>query len=132
MKKHFVTFYSPGAFVSEQTTEPIDSWDVEKAVEMSKHIKELHNATPYGFRFTTRERKDDELDSIQIETSGAYFLGGRIIMLTEIEAENDPANTILISNMRCNKWNKVIENTNSWKITLPFTDDDVLVEGNYR
>jgi len=130
MKKHFVTFYSPGTFVSEQTMESIDSWDVEKAVEMSKHIWERHNAKPYGFRFTTRERKDDELDSIQIETSGTYFLGGRIITLAEIEAENDPANTILISNMRCNGWDKVIENTNSWKITLPFTEKDILLEGN--
>ena len=34
MKKHFVTFLSPGTFVSETTTKPIASWSVEKAKAM--------------------------------------------------------------------------------------------------
>jgi hypothetical protein len=36
MKKNFVIFYSPGTFFAEDTTEPIDSWDVEKAKKMAK------------------------------------------------------------------------------------------------
>ena len=63
MKKHFVTFFSPGTFVSETTEKEIDSWDVEKAKELARSIKERHGATPYGFRFITRSRNDDELDS---------------------------------------------------------------------
>lgn len=49
MKKHFVIFYSPGTFFNEESTLPIDSWDIDKAIEMSKSIKERYNATPFGF-----------------------------------------------------------------------------------
>ena len=69
MKKHFVTFYSPGTFVAEQTTKPIDSWDVELAVSMSGEIKERYGALPYGFQFSTRERGENDLDSHEVETS---------------------------------------------------------------
>ena len=48
IEQHFVTFYSPGTFVSETSTEPIDSWDVEKAVAMSRGIVERHGAKPYA------------------------------------------------------------------------------------
>lgn len=63
MKKHFVTFFSPGTFVSETSEKPIDSWDVDTAVEMSTQILERHGARPYGFRFSTRERGQEDLDS---------------------------------------------------------------------
>lgn len=52
-----VTFYSPGTFVSETSDVPIDSWDIEKAKELARGIKERHNATPYGFRFRKRTLK---------------------------------------------------------------------------
>jgi len=74
VKKHFVIYFSPGRFIAEQTSKPIDSWDIEKAIEMSKGIKERYGAVPYGFCFTTRERNDDELDSREIERSGIYYL----------------------------------------------------------
>lgn len=128
MKKHFVTFVSPGTFFSEQTELPIEKWDVKKAVEMSKKIKERYGATPYGFYFTTRERKRTELDSKEVKTSGMYFLGGKILTLQQIKARNDPKDRILISNMECNKIDKVIENNNSWKATLPFNEGDTLLK----
>lgn len=28
MEAHFVTFFSPGTFVAEDTTKPIDSWNL--------------------------------------------------------------------------------------------------------
>ena len=128
MKKHFVEFLSPGTFVSESTTTEIDSWDVEAAVKMSKDITERHNAKPYGFRFITRERGEKDLDSKVTKTSGIYFLGGEIETIEEIEKRNDPKEEILRSNMRNNGYNRVIVNTNSYKITLPFTDEDHLLQ----
>lgn len=128
MKKHFVVFYSPGTFVSEMTEKEIDSWDIEKAKELARAIKERHNATPFGFRFITRSRKDDELDSRLSASSGMYYLGGKVRHLDFIILENNPDDQILISNMKMNGWDRVVTNTNSWKITQPLEEDDVVLE----
>lgn len=128
MKQHFVTFYSPGTFVAEDTTKPIDSWDVEKAKEMAREIKERHGATPYGFSFSTRTRGDEDLDSHVSETSATYFLGGKVRTLQEVKADNDPREEILLSNMECNGWDRIITNTNLWKWTQPLKENDVVLE----
>src|SRR5690606_2292573 len=128
MKRHFVTFYSPGTFVAETTTKPIASWDTALAVEMARKITERHSARPYGFRFTTRKREDDELDSRVVEQSPMYFLGGRIETIEEVEARNDPNEEILRSNMRGNGWNRIIVNDNSWRVRQPLKDDDVVLD----
>lgn len=112
MKKHFVTFLSAGTFVAEDTTKEISDWDVNKAVEMSKKITERYGSKPYGFYFTTRERKDDELDSKVTKRSGMYYISGKIQTLAEVKAENNPNNRILISNMECNKWDRIITSCN--------------------
>lgn len=128
MKKQFVVFYSPGTIVAETTIKPIDSWDVEQAIEMAKGIKERHGATPYGFCFITKERTAKELDSQETQRSNMYYLGGNVYTLEEIKARNDPKDKILISNMEGNGYNKVIVNNNSWQITQPFRKDDVVLQ----
>lgn len=128
MEKHFVTFYSPGTFVAETTTRPINSWDLDKAMEMAHEVVERYNATPYGFRFSTRARKDDELDSSVVKESPFYFLGGRIETLAEVEARNDPKEKILRSNMRGNGYDRIVVNDNSWRWTQPLGKDDVVLD----
>ena len=128
MEKHYVEFYSPGTFFPESTAIEISSWDVHQAVELSKGIKERHDATPFGFRFSTRRREDNELDSKQVSQSAMYYLGGKIETLEEIESRNDPEERILLANMRMNDWNKVIVNTNSYKITRPLLKGDVVLD----
>lgn len=126
VKKHFVTFYSPGTFFAEDTTKPISSWDIEKAMEMAHGVVERYNATPFGFRFSTRERKAKDLDSKETKTSGMYFLGGKIETLAQVK-KRPTAKTedrILISNMEGNKWGKIITNNNSWKMVQPFREDE--------
>jgi hypothetical protein len=128
MKKNFVEFLSPGTFVSECTTKEIDSWDVAKAQDMARDIVERHAAKPYGFRFITRTREADELDSTITDTSGIYYLGGRLRTLAEVEADNLPNEETLRWNMKANDYPVVIENNNSWKFTAPFTDRDTLLD----
>jgi len=128
MKADFVTFLSPGTFFHEDTTKPIESWDVERAKEMAREIKERHGATPFAFYFTTRARGENELDSSQVAKSCTYYLGGKIETLAEVEARNDPKESILRSNMRCNGWDRIITNTNSWKVTQPLNADDVVLD----
>ena len=126
MKKHFVTFYSPGTMFAEETSKEIDSWDVNKAIELSKSIVVRYNATPYGFIFSTSESTDWE--PRQIAKSPMYYLGGTIKTLEDVESENNPEDHILIQNMRFNGYNRIIENNNSWKSVHPLNDDDIVLQ----
>lgn len=128
MEQHFVTFYSPGTFVAESTTKPIDAWDTDVAVGMARSIQERHGALPYGFIFTTRSRGDDDLDSKVTDTSPTYYLGGKIETLEDIEARNDPNEKILRSNMKMNSYDRVVVNDNSWRWTQPLQADDVVLD----
>lgn len=133
MKKHFVTFYSPGTFVSETSEEPIDSWDVDTAVEMSTQICERYGARPYGFIFSTRERGPNDLDSKVTKTSNLYYLGGEVLTLAQVRERKDPNDKILISNMEINHWDKIVINTNSYRFTGALEKDDVVIDmSKYR
>lgn len=127
MEQHFVEFYSPGTFVPEVSTKPIDSWDVDQAIEMAKEIVERYGARPFGFRFITRTREDDELDSHVSARSNLYYLGGRIETKAEVFARNDPNESILRSNMDANKIERIIVNDNSWRFAAALHDDDVIL-----
>ena len=129
VEQHFVTFYSPGTFVSEETTKPIDAWDVEKAKALTRTITERYSATPYGFQFTTRSRTDEELDSRVVARSPMYWLGGKVETLEELKARATSADDrILVENMESNGWDRIITNTNSWRWTQPLRPDDVVLE----
>lgn len=129
MQKHYVVFYSPGTLVSETTSYEIDSWDVDKAVAKSKDVKERYNARPYGFRFVTRSRSDDELDSKETASSNMYYLGGTVRTREEVLAGTDPRESILRSNIRDNKdVTKILVNTNSYKFTTGLYDGDVVLD----
>lgn len=128
MQKHFVEFFSPGTVVAEKSLKPIDSWDVDQAISMSRAIKERHGSLPYGFQFITRGREPDELDSKIIEKSNMYYLGGKVFTIDEIRSRAYLNEKILLSNMECNKWKRVIINNNSWKWTQPLKDNDIVLE----
>lgn len=127
MKQNFVTFLSPGTFFSEQSTKPIDVWDVDRAVTMSKRVVERYNARPYGFQFTTRTRGPKDLDSKETNRSGTYFLGGRVMTLEEVKREM-PDERVLISNMKCNGYDKIVVSNTPWQSIHPLEKGDTVLQ----
>jgi hypothetical protein len=127
MQQHFVTFFSPGTFIAEDRTKPIDTWNVDDAIAMAALIVERHSAKPYGFRFTTRGREDDELDSKVIAKSPMYYIGGKVETLEEVEARNAPDEQILRGNMRGNGYSRIWVSTSGYRWTQPLNDDDVVI-----
>lgn len=140
IEKHYVQFLSPGTFVSEETTLPIDNWDTHLAAKMVKDIKERHGAKPYGFRFKTYLEVESieasgekfEVEPKEKKRSGIYFLTGKIRTAAEVLAGTDPSEHILRSNVEGNGYKAIIENNNSYRITVPFNEEDILLdmEGN--
>lgn len=128
MEKHYVTFLSPGTFVHEQRTVEIDSWNVEKAKEMARDIVERHGARPFAFEFSTRRRGPEDFDSREVAVSSRYYLGGKVETIEEVRARNDPNEKILLSNMEYNAWNRILVNTNSYRVTQPLGPDDVVLD----
>ena len=127
MKKHFIIFLSPGTFFSEQTEKPIDSWNVERAISLSRSITERYNAKPYGFQFTTRERSKNDLDSKETKRSGTYYLGGRVMTLADVKRDM-PDEQILISNMTCNGYKKVVVSETPWRSIHPLEKGDIVLQ----
>jgi hypothetical protein len=132
VKAHFVTFYSPGTFCAEDTTKPIASWDTDEACRMAHDIVERHAATPYGFRFSTRERGPNDLDSKETAHSPVYYLGGTVRTAEQVLAGTDPREDILRSNVKCNGYKRIITNSNSWKFTGAMHDGDVVLDWKPR
>jgi hypothetical protein len=128
MEQHFVTYYSPGTFVAETSIRKIDSWDVDEAMRVARSIGERYNATPYGFRFSTRSRGDEDLDSKVTKESPMYYLGGKVETLAEVKRRATEKDRILVSNMEGNGYKRIITNDNSWRWTQPLNDDDIVLD----
>jgi hypothetical protein len=140
MRKHYITFFSPGTFFSESSTKPIDAWDPVVAVKMAEQITERYNATPYGFQFSTRleaspvpdgEGGELKVESKVVEKSGMYFLGGTVLSVEDIERRGGN-NEILLSNMRGNGHLFVVETIARWTSTHPLEEKDVVVDSSGR
>ena len=129
MTKHFVTFLSAGTLVAEQSTKEIDSWNTDRAIELSRSVVERYETRPYAFYFTTRERGPDDFDSKETAKSNLYFLGGTILTLEQIKARSDSDdNSILIFNMEANGYEKVIETCRPYRFTAAFKPGDVVLD----
>jgi hypothetical protein len=103
-------------------------WSVDLAILMSKKIVERHGAVPYGFQFTTRERTEKDFDSREVAKSPFYYLGGEVFTLAQLKASGYSGNGILISNMECNHYDKVVINTNSYEWTAPLGKNDIVLD----
>jgi hypothetical protein len=134
-EKLFVQFVSPGTFFAETTEREIDSESPQLACRMAREVTERYNAKPYSFSFITKlvsDGVDDgrggklHVEPREIRRSGNYFITGTLKRFDEIAETSDTR--ILLSNMRCNDFPVVVENTNSYRATLPFNRDDVIMD----
>jgi len=123
--------------MAESSVRPIESWSPETAAAMSRTITERHGAIPYGFRFETRVVADPipdgeggtlEVEPKTVESSGMYYLGGVVETIADVEARHDPKESILLSNMQCNGYDRVITTTNGYRWTQPFEPGDHVVD----
>jgi len=137
--KNFVRFMSPGTLFHEETSKPINEWSTLDAVKMASEIVERYNSRPFAFVFETYTTSDPipdgnggtlEVKPKLIKKSGRHFLGGEVLTEEKLKQRDPEGTEILRSNMRCNGWNHVIENTNSFKVTQPFEKDDCIVDDN--
>jgi hypothetical protein len=126
MKQHYVTFYSPGTMVAEQTTKVIKGWDVDSAVKMMPEIEERYGAKPYGFRFTTKKRGWRDMHPVEIDRSGMYYVNCRVQTLEDVEAEHGKSAT-LARNMRTNGWESVVTTEKGWAWSQPLHENDVVL-----
>lgn len=139
MRKHYVTFLSPGTFVSEETRRPVASHSVSEAVGAAHSVTERHGAKPYAFYFTTVLAADPvpdgeggllRVEEREVFRSGVHYLGGKLLTLDDLEARGDPSLRILVSNMKANNWPIVVENNNSFVVVRPFEEGDLIVNAH--
>jgi len=131
-----VTFFSPGTFVSETTSKEIGEWDTRMAIAMAERIVERHGAIPYGFRFeTVRVGTTVDPDGAEVavapktlNTSGYYYIEGKLVTLDDVEARNDPSERILRDNMRYNRYPVIVETRRGYLHTRQFEHEDVIVD----
>jgi len=126
MKKRYVTFFSPGTFTAEQTTQCVASWDVKHALKILPDIVERHGATPYCFQFYTMKRGLRDMTPHEIDRSPRYFIDCKVQTLEDVEAEG-PASATLAQNMRTNNWDRIATTTKGYKWSQPMKENDVVL-----
>ena len=120
--KHYVCFMHVGPFFSETTTEEIDSWNVEKAMEMAKKWSE-HSLMPYAFYFIMKSQEETTYDQV-IFKGGTYFINGVVETLDEIKAKGNPE---LISRMETHGWDRIVT-CHPYEIMGPYEENDFIVK----
>jgi hypothetical protein len=61
-----------------------------------------------------------------------YYLGGKVKTLKQVKDRATEDDRILISNMECNGYKRIITNTNSWKWIAPLEDNDIVLDFNKK
>lgn len=116
MLKHYVTFLYPGSFVAEESSKEIDSR--EGKIKAPK--------TCFAYYLWDREEHEvnGELLKGSVKNKSGLLYFGEVMTIQEVE-EKVPNNKILISNMRINKWNKVVRTrTGNFQ---PLRNNDIVI-----
>jgi hypothetical protein len=99
MKKTYVEFYYPGSFMSESSSHEVESRDRPASIPV--------NAYAYSFYDREETVVDGEklVGLIKNRSPMTYF--GQTMTIDEVK-RNVPNCNILVSNMECNGWEKVV------------------------
>lgn len=100
MIKTYVEFFVPGSFFSESSVKEVTDRSSPKNIPDNV----------FAYRFYDIEEvvlNGEKLKSNTKNHSGMYYFG-KAYTLSEIK-ENFPSQEILISNMKCNNWKKVVK-----------------------
>lgn len=114
----YVRFLYRGIFVSETD---------DVAINHKDPMQVVCPKNAYGFRFFEKAEciiDGEKLTGEAKNFSPTYYVAGDVLTLEYIK-QNMPNEKILISNMECNKWDKVINVFGSF---FPFKDNDILIK----
>ena len=113
--KRYVTFYFPNIFVDDSEDKEVGHRDPAK-LAIPEHC---HAFCFYERKIITVD--GERLKGPRKNYTGLYYINGDIFTLEQVRRQF-PKEKILISNMECNKWGKVIRTKNGgWR---PFEKDD--------
>lgn len=115
MKKTYIEFFFPGPFVSESETKEVADRSAPRDVPRGA----------YGYRFFSRTEVECDGETLRgqaTDTSGMHYYGE---ILTIDDVEKIAGTGILQSNMRCNRWDKVVRTVRG--NFQPLTGDDVVI-----
>jgi len=127
MIKTFIEFLYPGIFVSESSAQEIDHKDPKKVV-IPKNC--------FGFRFydceivKSKKYPNETLVGRAKNHSGWFYINSEILTLKEVEKKM-PEATILISNMKINKWKKIVNTSFGQSLQLR-AGDTILKRSDIR
>lgn len=100
-RKTYVEFLLPGTFMPEMITREV----VDRQVETLDIPKNAYAFSFYDVLST--EAEGELLESGELNKSGRYYVGARVLTLKEVEREY-PNERILIDNIRFNHWDEII------------------------
>lgn len=122
------TFYSPGSFFSEETTQVVTTRDPDEIAKLAPKHAFCFTVRDYVEKTTTVDGEDFTKTEEVGENVGRYYLGGKLYTVAELKAEfgQDRSKSTLISNIEGNGWPKAIHcRTGNWQ---PFTGNDKFLD----
>jgi hypothetical protein len=97
--KHYITFYFPGVFVSNETVREVSDRDAQITAPPGAYGYRVHSRTEL--------RQDGETLVGAPRDFGPMTYFGEVLTVAEVEALPGD-HEVLLSNMRCNGWDRVV------------------------
>lgn len=116
MTKHYVEFMYAGSFFSESSLEEIKSRDAK--IKMPKGA--------YSYTIYDREEIKTGKETLtgKLKNPSKIYIIGEVYDIERVKKEV-PDSRILVRNMECNKWDKVIKCLQGF---VPFTKNHILIK----